>query len=352
MLKQFITSKLLGIIILISSLGTGWYIMDVRYFLQSPLNLAATGSGTDSSKKAWRYDLQPGSSLTAVANDLYTRGIIKHPKYLTWIARLHDQDDKIQSGEYLLEQGITIEQFLAKITRGDVIQYPFTIIEGWRFKQLRRYISILPALNHDLKGLAPDAIMAKLAHEDTHPEGRFYPDTYYYTRGMSESQLLSRAYIAMDNFLLDAWTNRDLNLPLNSATEALILASIIEKETAVASERRQIAGVFIRRLQRRMRLQTDPTVIYGLGDQFDGNLRSRDLKNDTPYNTYRRHGLPPTPIAMPGADSILAALHPEDGDTLYFVARGDGTHYFSATITEHNQAVRKFQLKKSGNGTR
>jgi UPF0755 protein len=188
--------------------------------------------------------------------------------------------------------------------------------------------------------------MVRLGLAGEHPEGRFFPDTYYYTRGMSDVQLLQRAYQTMTQFLARAWQERDPDLPYQKPYEALIMASIIEKETGAPDERRQIAGVFVRRLQKHMRLQTDPTVIYGIGADFDGNLRRRDLTTDTPYNTYRRRGLPPSPIAMPGAEAIIAALHPDDSDKLYFVARGDGSHYFSATIEEHNRAVRKYQLKR------
>ena len=246
---------------------------------------------------------------------------------------------------------MTVQQFLDKISRGDVIQYPATIIEGWTYNQLRHYLDNVDGIEHHPAVLEPRNVMSRLGDSetlgdsDTLPEGLFLPDTYYFTRGMSDLDILERAHRAMTDFLQQAWEQRAPNLPYQTPYEALIMASIIEKETAVASERKQIAGVFIRRLQKHMRLQTDPTVIYGIGEKFDGNLRSRDLKSDSPYNTYRHRGLPPTPIAMPGTDSILAALHPDEGDTLYFVARGDGTHQFSATIAEHNKAVRKYQLK-------
>jgi len=341
--------KLIGLVILSGSIITGWMLMEIESFSQSRLNLPEI---EDNRNSYWRYTIAPGRSLTSIAAELSEHSMIEHPNYLIWIARYRRLAGKIKAGEYSLEPGLTVNQFLDKITRGDVIQYPLTIVEGWNFRQLWEYMAKMDNIKNDLENMDNRSIMSKLGYPDTHPEGRFLPDTYYYTQGMLSSQILKRAYIAMDDFLGKAWGERDIGLPLASQYDALVLASIIEKETAVASERKQIAGVFIRRLQQRMRLQTDPTVIYGLGSDFDGNLRSRDLKLDTPYNTYTRHGLPPTPISMPGAESILAALHPDDGDTLYFVARGDGTHYFSSTITEHNQAVRKYQLKKSANDSK
>lgn len=315
--------------------------MELHDYMQTPLHL----QGLDSQQQYLRYTVKAGQNLTVVAEDLYRSGIIDHPRYLRWIARWQGNADQVKAGEYALTTGMTIQQFLDRITDGDVIQYPATIIEGWTYSQLRQYLAGIDAIRHHPSALQAQHVIARLGYAQAPPEGMFLPDTYYYTRGMSDLDILDRAYQAMTHFLQRAWQQRAADLPYKTPYEALIMASIIEKETAVASERKQIAGVFVRRLQRHMRLQTDPTVIYGIGEKFDGNLRSRDLKADTPYNTYRHRGLPPTPIAMPGTDSILAALHPDQGDTLYFVARGDGTHQFSATITEHNKAVRKYQLK-------
>ena len=340
-------NKLIGWVILASSFISGWLIMDVQSFMRSSLALPlAAAEQSSQTVSRWRYTIKAGSSLTAVAYDLQRHKVLTQPRYLLWMARWQGKADQIKAGDYAFEAGTTVAQLLEKITRGDVIQYPLTIIEGWSFHQLMQYISMLDGLEQTLTGLEPQAVMARLGREREHPEGRFFPDTYYYIRGMSDAQVLQKAYTAMDVFLDKAWQERDSNLPYQTAYEALTMASIIEKETGAAAERSQIAGVFVRRLQKRMRLQTDPTVIYGIGQGFDGNLRRRDLKTDTPYNTYRRHGLPPTPIAMPGADAILAALHPDDSDKLYFVARGDGSHYFSASINEHNNAVRKYQLKR------
>ena len=199
-------------------------------------------------------------------------------------------------------------------------------------------------LTHTLAGLSPNAVMKRLGHAGEHPEGRFFPDTYYYTKGETDLMILAKAYDKMQKLLQQEWQGRVANLPLKDPYEALILASIVEKETGRADERRQIAGVFINRLRRGMRLQTDPTVIYGMGESFDGNLRLKDLRRDTPYNTYTRRGLPPTPVALPGKESLQAVLHPEASDALFFVARGDGSHEFSATLEQHNKAVIKYQL--------
>jgi UPF0755 protein len=203
-----------------------------------------------------------------------------------------------------------------------------------------------PAIDQSLEGLSAEQIMQRLGHAGKHPEGRFFPDTYHFPRGTSDQALLRRAYQAMEQLLATEWPGRAADLPLQSPYEALILASIVERETALASERPEIAGVFVRRLQRGIRLQTDPTVIYGMGEAFAGNITRRDLEQDTPYNTYVHSGLTPTPICMPGRDAVHAVLHPAEGDSLYFVARGDGSHAFSATLTAHNRAVRTYQLKE------
>jgi UPF0755 protein len=228
---------------------------------------------------------------------------------------------------------------------GKVRQYALTLVEGWNFRQVMDAVQSHPSLAHTLQGLENAAIMAQLGHPDEHPEGRFLPDTYHFPKGLSDVAFLQRAYDAMAQTLAQEWEGRAVGLPLQTPYEALILASIVEKETGLASERQAIAGVFVRRLEKRMRLQTDPTVIYGMGERYDGNIRKQDLLEDTPYNTYRRLGLPPTPIAMPGRDAIHATLHPDDSQNIYFVSRGDGSHHFSATLEEHNNAVIKYQLK-------
>jgi UPF0755 protein len=329
--------KILGICILLGSFIAGWLLMDVQDFLGSPQL---------KNSEPFDYTIEPGTSLKHLVRDLENDNVINHPSYLVWYARWHGVANRIQAGEYEFMPAIKPDEFLDQIVTGRVKQYSLTLIEGWSFDQLMAAVNQSGMLEHTLAGLDPEAIMARLGWPDQHPEGRFFPDTYRITRGMTDVAFLQRAHEAMEERLAQEWQQRDENLPYNSPYEALIMASIIEKETAVAEERGQIAGVFVRRLQKHMRLQTDPTVIYGLGDRFDGNLTRRDLKLFTPYNTYLNNGLPPTPIAMPGEASIYAALHPEPGDALYFVARGDGTHHFSASVEEHNRAVAKYQLGK------
>ena len=291
------------------------------------------------------YEVSAGSNLTRIVYDLKKQGFINKPRYLLLYARLQGKANKINTGEYLIKPDITAAEFLQQVLAGKVIQYALTIVEGWNIYQLLDAISTHPHIIQSLKGLSPEQIMTKIGYPDIHPEGRFYPDTYHFPKGLTDVQFLRRAYQAMQEKLQAEWPLRDVGLPYQSVDEALTMASIVEKETGKASERQAIAGVFVRRLEKRMRLQTDPTVIYGLGPTFDGNIRRRDLQKDTPYNTYRRRGLPPTPIAMPGDAAIYAALHPADGKALYFVSRGDGSHYFSATLEEHNEAVIKYQLK-------
>ena len=328
--------KILGLLIIAASFAGGWMLMELQGYVNSPLPV----------QEPVVFTVEAGSSLTAIAQGLQMQGIITHPHYLLWYARWEGNADHIKAGEYALRPGMTPAQLLRQLVEGEVAQYAVTIPEGWTFRQLLAALRDNDVLRHTLNDLDEATIMARLGHEGEHPEGRFYPDTYFFPRGSSDLALLARAYDAMARRLAQAWEQRATGLPYRTPYEALIMASIIEKETAIAEERPLIAGVFVRRLQRGMRLQTDPTVIYGLGGDFDGNLRRRDLKKDTPYNTYLRRGLPPTPIALPGGDALHAALHPAPGAALYFVARGDGSHYFSATIEEHNAAVRRYQLRR------
>jgi UPF0755 protein len=293
------------------------------------------------------YEIAAGTSLKQLAYDLQRRGITGHPRYLVWLGRELDLAHRLQAGEYEITTGMTPENLLRKLAGGEVIQHAITLIEGQTFKEMLALISANDDLVHTLDGVGTGELMTRLGHEGEHPEGRFLPDTYHFPQGTTDLAFLTRAYNAMEHYLAEAWTAREEGLPLDTPYEALTLASIVEKETGVAGERPVIAGVFIRRLRKGMRLQTDPTVIYGLGERFDGNLRASDLRRDTPYNTYTRGGLPPTPIAMPGAASIHAVLHPDKGDALFFVADGSGGHYFSRTLKEHELAVKKFQLGKS-----
>jgi len=290
------------------------------------------------------YQIKSGRSLSSVIYDLANKGIIEQPRYLLWYARFNGLSNKMKTGDYRLTNELSSKQFLDNIFNGKVIQFTLTVIEGWSFQQLFDAINAHPHIQHTIDGLPKNKIMQKLGLEG-HYEGQFLPDTYHFPKHITDIDFLKRAYASMQTVLKQEWDKRATGLIYKTPYEALIMASIIEKETGLASERQQISGVFLRRLEKGMRLQTDPTVIYGMGDIFKGNLRKRDLLNDTPYNTYRRHGLPPTPIALPGKEAIYAALHPAEGDELYFVSRGDGSHHFSATLKEHNNAVIKYQLK-------
>lgn len=294
------------------------------------------------------YTVSPGSSLNQLAYDLSSRNIIEHPRFFILLGRDMDAARRLQAGEYILQQGLTPRTLLQQLVDGKVTQYELTLIEGHSFREMLLRIRDDPVLTQTLTNETDAGIMEKLGHPDQHPEGRFLPDTYYFTRGMTDIDFLARAWQAMHDQLTLAWEEREAGLPFETPDEALILASIVEKETGAVEERPIIAGVFVRRLQKGMRLQTDPTVIYGMGEAYDGNIRKRDLLKDTPYNTYTRAGLPPTPIAMPGVDAIHAVLHPARGKSLYFVAMGEGKHYFSNTLKQHNLAVDKFQKKKKG----
>lgn len=329
--------RVLGIILfsaltLVVGLGYQFY-----RFTQQPLAIPEDGLV---------YELRPGTSVIRLANDLTTAGYLKHPRYFRLLAQYHGVTQSLKAGDYQLHYGVTPPALLSLFSSGKAIQQALTIIEGWSFEQVLAAVNADDALEHTLTGLAAEDIMEALGHSGEHPEGRFYPDTYHFQRGTTDVAVLEQAYQRLRAILKEQWARREQNLPLKSPYEALILASIVEKETGKADERRAIAGVFTRRLMNGMRLQTDPTVIYGMGENFSGNIRRRDLVNDTPYNTYVRDGLPPTPICMPGEAAINAVLHPEGGKSLYFVAKGDGSHYFSATLEEHNIAVRRYQLKK------
>lgn len=305
----------------------------------------ALGNNLNIADDAILYSIKSGSSLSAVIYDLKNKNIIKSPRYILLYARLNGLANKMKTGDYRLTKELTTKEFLNNIFSGKVIQYSLTIIEGWSFKQLVEAINKHPQIKHTIENLPSVEIMKKLDLPGIHFEGQFLPDTYHFPKNLSDLEFLKRAYLAMQSALAEEWNNRAVGLIYKNSYEALIMASIVEKETGQAKEREQISGVFLRRLDKRMRLQTDPTVIYGMGDKYKGNIRKRDLLRDTPYNTYRRGGLPPTPIAMPGRKAIYAALHPAEGDALYFVARGDGSHVFSATLKEHNNAVIKYQLK-------
>jgi UPF0755 protein len=290
-------------------------------------------------------EIEAGQSLRAVAARLANRGILAYPQDLDWLARLRGVSGKIKAGEYRLKPGITANGLLSLLISGRVVRHALTIVEGWTFKRMLGALAADRNIRHTLKNVRGKALMTRLGHPRQRPEGRFFPDTYRFPRGMSDVAFLQRAYRAMQRRLKAAWRKRAPNLPFETPYEALILASIVEKETALPKERPRIAGVFVRRLRRGMRLQADPTVIYGLGKQYHGDITAQDLKRDTPYNTYTRGGLPPTPICLPSLVSIRAVMHPAAGNALYFVAKGDGSHYFSATLKQHDRAVRKYLLR-------
>jgi UPF0755 protein len=293
------------------------------------------------------YLVKPGTSLRGLAQQLHERDVIVEPHSFTLLGALTGRSRKIKAGEYRFRPGLSAKEILDQVVAGRVVEYPLVVLEGWTFQQMLKAIEAAPKLTKTLTGVPPNKIMMHLGHPQLHPEGRFFPDTYYYTAGTTDLMILMRAFERMQKVLEEEWDNRDPNLPLKSMDEALVLASIIEKETGHPGERRLISGVFVNRLRRGMRLQTDPTVIYGMGAAFTGNIRLDDLRRDTPYNTYTRHGLPPTPIALPGAQSIAAAMHPEETDAIFFVSRGDGTHVFSATLEEHNRAVDQYQRRRA-----
>ncbi len=287
--------------------------------------------------------IEPGTTPRGVAQGAVDAGVQTSPLALYWWFRLSGQARQIKAGSYELEGVVTPRSLLSKLVRGDEALRSVTLVEGWTFKQVRTALSKSELLAQDTKGLEPDLIMKSLERPGLAAEGRFYPDTYTYTKGSSDLGVLKRALHAMDRHLSDTWQQRASDSPLKTPDDLLTLASIVEKETGRANDRTMVASVFSNRLRIGMPLQTDPTVIYGLGDKFDGNLRRRDLLADTPWNTYTRGGLPPTPIAMPGKAALLAAAQPAPSKALYFVARGDGSSQFSDSLDAHNRAVNKYQ---------
>jgi len=317
-------------------LGGIW--LDYQRFLETPVAIT---------EPVVTFEVERGNGWRQVADGLTDRGFISHPYYLLALARVRGDGGRLKAGEFELTGGMRPDQVLDRLISGRVIQYPITFVEGWTFRQAVAAILANGRFGDDLAGQSDAALMSALGRPGEHPEGRFFPDTYGFPRRTTGLGVLERALQRMDEVLAQEWAGRAAGLPLKTPYEALILASIIEKETGLAAERPQIAGVFVRRLRLGMRLQTDPTVIYGMGERFDGDIRRDDLRAATPYNTYVIAGLPPTPIALPGRAAIHAALHPAAGEDLYFVARGDGGHVFSATLDQHNRAVREFQLRKS-----
>lgn len=292
-----------------------------------------------------QFSLKQGSGLRSASRQLQAAGVVDSAWRFELLARVSGAENRIQAGNYEITAGISPYALLQKVTIGDHRQDKLTIVEGWSFAQLRAAIDAHPALRHDLAGLGEAEVAQRLGVAPTAPEGLFFPDTYFFASGTSDVAVLQRANRTLQTQLNALWAARDADLPLETPYEALILASIVEKETGQAGERNMIAAVFVNRLRLGMKLQTDPTVIYGLGTGFDGDLRKRDLLADTPYNTYTRTGLPPTPIAMPGLAALNAALHPAASKALYFVARGDGSSKFSDSLVEHERAVTKYQRR-------
>jgi UPF0755 protein len=289
------------------------------------------------------FSIQPGSSVKSSADQIATAGVPVNPVLLSLLARITGKAPRLKAGNYELKPGTTPLALIDQLARGEFAQEALAIIEGWTFRQMREAIAAHPALKHDTTGLSDRELLAKVTPEYKAPEGLFFPDTYLFAKGASELQIYKQAYALMQKRLNEAWARRDPSLPYKSPYEALIMASIVEKETGQKAERNMIAAVFVNRLKRGMLLQTDPTVIYGMGEKYQGNIRKRDLETDTPYNTYTRTGLPPTPIALPGSESLEAALNPAKSDVLYFVSRGNGTSHFSNNLGDHNRAVNKYQ---------
>ncbi len=326
------------LILLLVVAGAGlWVYQDYQRFLNSTVTPP---------QSEWRYTVTRGASIQRVTEDLQANGVINHPWYLRIHARLSGDARRIQAGEYRLHANMTPRQLLADMVAGRVVQYSLTVVEGWTFRQLMDALHNHPAITVTLDGLSDEQIMARLGlgQPEQNPEGWFLPETYHFPRSTTDLAFLRRAHNAMREALDTVWAQRQADLPFEQPYAALILASIIEKETGVAAERREVAGVFVRRLRRGMLLQTDPTVIYGLGAaDFQGPLLRSHLRQDHPHNTYTRPGLPPTPIALPGRAALAAAVDPAPGDTLYFVADGHGGHVFSRTLQEHNRAVQAYR---------
>ena len=310
--------------------------------LFAEIDLAANSAAPQAPVK---IEIVAGSSLSRVAAELGEAGFLRSPIIFKLMARVRGVENSIRTGEYELQPGITPVQLLHKIVNGESVQYRITLVEGWTFEQALQAIWSADNIVPSLDGLSMAEVSASMNLGRENPEGLLYPDTYFYTKGTSDIELLLRASEKLNTVLSDAWAARLGALPYADQYEALTMASIIEKESASNSERGLIAAVFVSRMELGMRLQSDPTVIYGMGDRYAGNIRREDLSEQTPYNTYRIGGLPPTPIALSGEESIVAALNPEQTDYLYFVAKGDGSHHFSHTLDEHNAAVREYQLQ-------
>jgi UPF0755 protein len=324
------TRKIIALVILLVLISaTG-----LAYYAFQPLSLPST---------TFEFDLKPGSSLGSTARELHQSGLLDQEWPFVLFARLSGKAMQLKAGNYELKHPVTPLRLLQIMTKGEFSQRKIRVIEGWTFRQFRSALDDDRYLAHVTSGMSDQEILRKIGAVENHPEGLFFPDTYQFVAGSSDLAILQTAYRTMQQHLQEVWSTREANLPIQTPYQALILASIVEKETGTANDRSMIAGVFVNRLRKNMLLQTDPTVIYGIGEKFDGNLRKRDLLADTPYNTYRRRGLPPTPVSLPGMAALRATLHPAQTDALYFVARGDGSSQFSSSLVKHNRAVNQYQ---------
>lgn len=319
--------------------GSIWAWRDYQTFAGTPLSFKGNEE---------RLKIKLGSSFNRIIKQIEAKGFTAPTKRWHWRVLAEEMNvlNTLHAGEYTVSNGMTPRDLLGKMARGEVVQYRFTIIEGIKFSELRTTLASDQNLTHTISTLSDAEVMHAIGRDGQHPEGRFLPETYSYPSEFTDVQLLKLAADAMDKAMNEVWLLRPADSPLQAPEEMLILASIVEKETGRASERPQIAGVFLRRMKIGMKLQTDPTVIYGIGDAYNGNITRTHLVTDTPYNTYTRFGLPPTPIAMPGRDALVATMKPADGDALFFVARGNGTHEFTSNLRDHNNAVNKFQLNR------
>ncbi|QLL15186.1 endolytic transglycosylase MltG [Pseudomonas chlororaphis] len=322
--------------LVLAGLALGASAWKLNSALEQPLNLT----------QEQLLDVPAGSTPGGTFNRMEANGVLKDAFWLRLYWRFNMEGQPLHSGEYRMTPGMTAQGLIGVWQRGEVVQYSLTLVEGWTFRQVRAALARHDKLEQTLNGLSDSEVMEKLGHGGVFPEGRFFPDTYRFVRGMTDVELLEKAYNRLDEVLAKEWNKRSADVPYTEPYQALIMASLVEKETGVPQERGQIAGVFVRRMQVGMLLQTDPTVIYGLGERYNGKLTRALLKEATPYNTYVISGLPPTPISMVGREAIHAALNPVPGSSLYFVARGDGSHVFSDDLEAHNNAVREFQLKR------
>lgn len=320
----------------LAAAGTGLWVWQGLETLEKPVSL----------KEPVLFDVPSGSAFSRVAQQMEAEGLVEKSLWLRLHGRLNPDQARIRAGEYEFTDGMSARDMVDAMVAGDIKHWSIQFIEGWTFKDMRAALASAERLRQEAADWTDEEIMKAMGAEGEHPEGRFFPDTYLFASNDSDLDLLKRSFNRMETVLAEEWDNREEGLPYDKPYEALIMASIVERETGVPHERDEVAGVFVRRLEKGMRLQTDPTVIYGMGDKYQGRIGSRDLRTYTPYNTYRIDGLPPTPIALPGQEAIHAALHPKEGDSLYFVARGDGTHKFSRTLAEHQKAVREFQLNR------